>query len=208
MKSLVRIVGAIAATAFAIAPLVTPLNANAGAIIVIIAAGAAAFGPALIDKNRARKARKRATSRSSNRSRLGMLLLFAILPLALLSSACDDAPKRAAQGTLVAATAIDEGIVIKREFRANGDLERPAELPITRAMRGTNSGLQQVTDTARCFELYTADVRANLIRGAGDVVTILDNLNRDDVLHIKSAEGQRLRDNETKLSEDLTYLES
>lgn len=193
MKNLVRIVGAIAATAFAIAPLVTPLNAKAGAIIAIIAAGAAAFGPALIDKRRARKTGT-ANRRAGGRSQFGSLLLLFILPLALLSSACGDGvkvAKQAAQGMAVSAVALDEGIQLKRDLRMEGQLSREAELEITRTMLDIDRSLIEITDTAKCFGRYTSDVRTNLINASSDVITSLERLNRNGVLHIRSPEGQR-----------------
>jgi len=190
MKNLVRTIGAIAATAFAIAPMVTTLNPRAGAIIAIIAAGAAAFGPALIDKNRARSQRRDASSRGS-RTRVGVLLLLGILPLALFSAACSDVVKRAAQGLAVAAVSLDEGIQLKRDLRVEGELTRDAELEITRTMLEVDRTLIQITDTAKCFERYTADVRTTLINASGDVAIALDNLNRNGVLHIRSQAAQR-----------------
>jgi hypothetical protein len=195
MKNLVRIVSAIAAVAFSIAPLVTSLSAKAGSIVTIIAVGSAAFGPALIDKNRARKARKQSaktgqkyTGHNYKNFALAMLM---ILPTIILTSACgEQAAKRTAQGMVVASVSLDEGITIKRELRAEGELSKEDEHSITQTMLDANSGLLQITDTAECFERYTSDVRGTLINSASDVINSLDNLNRDGVLHIKSKDAQ------------------
>jgi hypothetical protein len=188
MKKIVTIIGALAATAGAIAPLVTALNPKVGAIIGIIGIACAAFGPALLgSKNPALPKQK---SFRRNYKSFGLLMLV-ILPLSAFTLACS--PKwimRAAQGTLIAGTAIDEVIDIKRDFRASGELSREHELSITHGLLDVDRGLLQITDEAECFEHYTSDVRANLIRSSGDVVNILDNLNRDGVLHIKSTQGQ------------------
>jgi hypothetical protein len=196
MKSVVRILGAIAALAFAIAPMVTSLSTKAGSIVVIVAVGCAAFGPALIDKNRARKARKQSAKTgqkyTGHHYKNFALAMLMILPTIILTSACGEAAaKRTAQSMVVAAVSLDEGIIIKRELRANGELSKEAETTITHTMLDADHGLLQITDTAECFERYTADVRTTLINASGDVINSLDNLNRDGILHIKSAEGQR-----------------
>ncbi len=190
MKNLVRIIGGLTAAAFAIAPMVTTLNAKVGTIIAIIAAGGAAFGPALIERKRRRS--RTPVKPLRKRGGYGNVALALVLVTAILSAACGpNQIKKTAQGTLIAATVLDEGIELKRDFRNEGSLTRESELAITRSMLSADRALLTITDTAKCFELYTADIRANLIRASGDVISILDQLNRDGVLRIKSEDGQR-----------------
>ncbi len=114
------------------------------------------------------------------------LLPLIILTACLLLMACG-----AAKGLLAVAVGVDETVTVKRELAAQGEMSRESELAFTKSLLDGDRAMIQVTETAECFEAFTADAKTAITTGLDQTIRGLEDLQAQGILRIKSERGRK-----------------